>query len=483
MNEPPSAHSTSPASRAERIAARLIRWRWLLLAAGAALTAAAYFPAQRLDFDRSVENMFAPHDPLLKPYRQLKRTFGGNEVVVAAYVDPQLMTPQGIERVARLTKQLRAVDGVQSVLSLTSTPLGEHIIDDNALSRKFLDLLENYAVGADRQTAAVVCMLQPNVLSDARARTIEHLEAAVRRHDPSGVLAGEPVMVVEGFRLIEEDGRWLGAVSTVLLMLTIVLCFRSVRWMILPLVVVNATLLMTEGLLVVCQLQLSMVSSMLWAIVTVVGIATVIHILVHFRELREQNLGPRESLRLSLAVLLVPVLWTCSTDAAGFGSLLCASVGPVRDFGVMMTLGSLLSLVGLALFLPGLALAGPAGRPPRQAFGESFLEHALRKMMNGALRWPKTLMLVVTAVAGLSAWGCLSLEVETDFTKNFRADSSLVKSYQLVESRLRGAGVWDVIVPAPDSPTVEFLDRLRNSSGGSARRFKSPTKTAPCAPA
>ena len=48
---------------------------------------AAICPRQ-LSFDQSIENMFAADDPLLVPYRRLTRTFGGNEIALAAYVDP-----------------------------------------------------------------------------------------------------------------------------------------------------------------------------------------------------------------------------------------------------------------------------------------------------------------------------------------------------------------------------------------------------------
>ena len=75
-----------------------------------------------------------------------------------------------------------------------------------------------------------------------------------------------------------------------LLSLTIVLCFRSLRWVILPLAVVHVTLLWTKAILYLTGLKLSMVSSMLTAIVTVVGVAGVMHVIVEIRELRNQGL-------------------------------------------------------------------------------------------------------------------------------------------------------------------------------------------------
>jgi len=58
--------------------------------------------------------------------------------------------------------------------------------------------------------------------------------------------------------------------------------------------------------------------------------------------------------------------------------------------------------------------------------------------------------------------------VETDFTKNFRAESPIVSAYDVVEAKLGGAGVWDVLIPVPagvDGASLtalsEFEDQLR----------------------
>ena len=59
----------------------LIRWRWPLFALAMLIMAAAYIPSRYVRFDRSIEKLFAPSDPLLPPYQRLKQQFGGNEIV------------------------------------------------------------------------------------------------------------------------------------------------------------------------------------------------------------------------------------------------------------------------------------------------------------------------------------------------------------------------------------------------------------------
>ncbi|HYW79368.1 MAG TPA: MMPL family transporter, partial [Thermoguttaceae bacterium] len=48
-----------------------------------------------------------------------------------------------------------------------------------------------------------------------------------------------------------------------------------------------------------------------------------------------------------------------------------------------------------------------------------------------------------------------------DFTKNFRAGSPIVRSYEFVETNLGGAGVWDVVLPAPKRLDWKYLRRVR----------------------
>ena len=469
---------TSP-TFAERISRWLISWRWALLAIAVIAAAIAYVPSRQLEFDRSIENMFAPDDPLLAPYEKLKRTFGGNEIVLAVYRDDELLHEdgRGLDRLKKITAELRSVGGVKDALSLadvddlleTSTFGQTRIYDgDDVAARKFLALFEGYTHSADHRTTAIVCMLEPESTAEtSRRKTIDGLRLAIEKFSRDQLdgepvmLAGEPVMVTDGFRYIEEDGTFLGWASTALLALTIALCFRSLRWVLIPLAVVQLTLLLTRATLVWSGLHLSMVSTMLTAIVTVICVATMVHVIVRFREARQQGASARDALAGTGAILAGPICWACATDAVGFSALLVTDVGPVRDFGVMMAIGGLLVILSVALLVPPLVLWGRFDVDPKRAWGEAALERLLHRMFRLVERKPKSVAVVTLLVAVAVGSGARRLEVESDFTKNFRSDSPVVQSYKLVESELGGAGVWDVIVPAPKALDGDYLKRVR----------------------
>lgn len=481
----------------------LIAWRYPLFLLGVLLAIAAWFPAQSIKFDRSIENMFSAADPILPPYLRLKRQFGGNEIVLAVYDDPELLHAdgRGLKRLAATSERMKKVAGVKDVLSLAEVNglleslqktkgltniFGLGPKDDwngpavlnpkSELARSYRELFQGYTHGSDGKTVALACMLQPQSASTdgeaaqdiSRRQTIEDLRKIVTSLPDGlspGVLAGEPVMVTEGFRLLEIDGQRLGLWSTLLVGLTIVVCFRSLRWLIVPIAVVQWTIFVTQALLALSGLRLSMVSSMLSAIVTVVGVATVVHLIVRYREFRTEGQPPHAAFQTAARLLTWPIVGAILTDVAGFGSLWVSDVGPVKDFGTMMVLGSVLVLPAVALLVPMLALLGATGRETQAShttWAEGRLDQGLSQVIATVQKRSQLIAALTVLVSVVAAMGVLRLEVESDFTRNFRPGSRIVSWYEYVETHLGGAGVWDVLLPAPDVLDEAYLSKVRS---------------------
>ncbi|MDX1962487.1 MAG: MMPL family transporter [Pirellulales bacterium] len=477
------------------------RWVWLLLAV--AVAAVCWPIARNLRFEQKLEAMFAPDDPLLVDLRQFQKLFGAQEVLLAAYTEAEGLSPATFPRLREITANLAAaVPGVR-VQSLSNTPFGEQILDEgNTRAAALRSLLTGYLISADRQTVAVICLLPrreellalqakmpPPALaedltkllkltpSELRNTAVDRLRGVIGKY-PNGTLAGEPVMLVDGFRSLEQDGLWLEWLSTGLILLVIFAFVRSWRWLILPLALVQLTLLATRAYLATAGFQLSMVSSMLSAMITIVGVATIMHLIVRYQSAVSDGETPSAALIFATRELFWPICGALATDVIGFGSLLLSRVGPVHDFGLMTALGSALVLPMGALLVPGIALWGKRinhdGMAAKSESTEMQNSHkspahghhsGLTKGLAGLWltieKAPYRWLLGVLVLASGAVWCSTWLTVETDFTKNFRSDSELVRSYEFVESRLGGAGVWDLLVPLPENLTLAELSRVR----------------------
>lgn len=459
--------SAAPAGRLEQLANLLLRHRVALLVTVLVVTLLSYVKASQLTLEQSIESLYALDDPHLLDYLDSKSLFGGDEFVIVAYSDPQLLSPEGLERLRKFSAELSAVPGVQSEstqnLAEALYPRQIPFLLRPLFTRRrdeMVELSRSMLVGADDQTTGIVLRLKPEESTDARAETFRRVRELADAHQPPAFVVGEPVQVHDMFRYVEEDGELLFLCSLVLLGLVLFALFRSLRWVLLALVLVAATVTWTKAILAVCGMRLSMVSSMLNSLVTIIGIATVTHVMVHYRK-RRLTLGPVDAFRRTFVELSPAIFWTTLTTAAGFGSLLSSPITPVRSFGTMTMLGTLLILLSTSTLLPGGILSGRRTAELSSSAAERPLVGFLSRLIDLVERRTLPLGIAVFGLFGFGVAGLFRLDVETDFSRNFRVSSPIVRSLDFVETRLGGAGTWEVNFPAPHELTPEYLDRVR----------------------
>jgi predicted RND superfamily exporter protein len=458
----------------------LVRYRLPILIGSALASILAVFPASRLTFNQSIESLYAEEDPHLRDYLASRRWFGGDELVGVVYQDPELFERAGLERMKRLAAELSEIRGVKREstqdLALNLEAVEKPIF--KALFRKELasfrtraiELFRRVLVGDDDLTTAVIVRLDPEDEAPCpRGQTVTAIrEAAAMFQKENGLttyVAGEPVQIHDMFRYVEEDGRVLGWASTTLLVVVILVLFRRFRWVLLPILIVQATLLWTKAILVFSGIQLTMVSSVLESLVTIMGVATVMHMSLVYCELR-RDFDRVAALQRTLELLAVDVFWVCATTAAGFAAELASHVYPIRSFGVIMTLGSMLVLAAIAAIFPGGVLLGRFTADPDVSAADKHLGRWLGVLGDWIEKHPWRLLGGCLAVTILSLWGMFQIRVETVFIRNFRESSPIVQAIEFIEEHLGGAGSWEISFPAPESlgddqESEEFLARVR----------------------
>ncbi len=446
-------------------------WAWLRLFLGIVLLVLAWPFAQRMQYEHSIESLFPPGDPVLRQFQDYQRLFGSSQVVLVVYEDPQLFAQDrsGIARVEKLADQLRNGPGIADIFSVATLDQilqrwGSGIVKNDPISRKCRELFAGFTHGETGNIASVMCVLDEQYIAQhGRRPTITYLRQFVDQHRseyPAMLVVGEPVMVSESFRLLENDADRLSLVTTLLLGITIIASLRSIRWAIIAMLTVQWTLVVTTGLLAWLQMRLSMASSMLSAVLTVVAVATVMHLAVGYQRRVAQGAASSEAWANTWTELRWPIAWACITDAVGFFALRVAGVGPVRDFGLMMALGSLFVWLAVWLLLPALATL-PFGYGQRPALpDDSWLGRWLARLGHFSIDRAAWTCAVAVGITAVAVGGNTQLEIESDFTRNFRADSPIARAYDYVENRLGGAGMMDLVVPAPDVIDSQFIEKL-----------------------
>ncbi len=496
----------------------LLSARYLTFSSVVILLFALGLWGRRVGYEQSINSFFAEDDPYMRVYQQAAKTFGDDNFVFVVYDDPDLLTPQGLDRVADLAAAVahEHIDGVQRVESLDAMPL-LWAVDDALLvldrlpeflrkraletaksSIRNIDLKTNAmtvigAVRASSGNPAVLSALKDRLtkhplfvgtLIDSRGRTTavvarlkkthehnviatvaalrEAADAFAARHGlgPPAVV-GPPVLLADGFAAIEVDGRRLAVVGMILIGVVTLSAVRSVWWAIVPMLAGWVIWLATEEILARFGIKLALSGGPLVAQIIVLTMPAASHLAIHFRDDRRREADPRRAAGATLASVAAPIAWTAITGAIGYGALVTSDVMPVRQFGAILgtcTLGAaiLVMLISPIAMLPPFRLEIPVRYGSR-----SRVAAAMNRLIHWVHRRPVAIVATVAAVVLPLTAGLVRLQYETNYINLFRPETRVVRDYRTVESRLGGIGLVELVVPVGPKLTPETLSRLR----------------------
>jgi hypothetical protein len=180
-----------------------------------------------------------------------------------------------------------------------------------------------------------------------QARFVEEL----RTVDPH--VTGQPVVGYESTRLIASSFRQGLVYALVLVTLIAALMIRRVRETVLAMVPLIIGTLWTVGIMQLCGLKFNLVN--VWALPLIIGSAAEygLYIVLRSLEAPEQGGGSRLARSTFLAVMFNGL-----TTITGFGSLLVADHRGVWSLGLLLVIGSTMTLAASLVVLPTLLRLG-----------------------------------------------------------------------------------------------------------------------------
>jgi predicted RND superfamily exporter protein len=356
----------------------LLRRRRLAVVLHAVLALAMLPGILRLETDNSPEIFFARDAAAMQQYSRFRRDFGGGRAVRIALGGHGLWTPAGLDWLGRLEKQAAALPGVETAVGLAALyrwhmlewpPPKPELFRSELLDRD----LEFFSglVSPDGNTVTMLVVLVD--VSPAEERRILYgLSELISPPPPDirGRLSGLPVLhLAMDQSLVNMASRFLPILGLLAVILLAVI-FR--RWwdVAVPLIFTVLCQCVLFGIIGYARVRLNLVSIILAPLLFVVTLATAVHLLVHFRALRQRGETWRDAVLDTYRDKGLPVLWTGITTLAAFGSLAAAGLPPLRTVGIWSALGIAIMTILAFTFYPLLLALDPqnAARPVTRPF-------------------------------------------------------------------------------------------------------------------
>ncbi len=267
-------------------------------------------------------------------------------------------------------------------------------------------------------------------------------------------LGGVPMITADSIAFIRHDLINFGFVVLLFIIITLLVAFSRIQWMLLPLITCVITGAVMIGLLGLLNWPVTVVSSNFISLMLILTLSLTIHLIVRYQELHWQNPHATQFTLVSttLKKKFIPCLFTSITTIVAFVSLLVSGIRPVIDFGWMMTIGVSLSFLMVFTLFPAMLMLLPVGKPVNQ----HNLTKRLALFLAGRLLPDKNNILITyIIIILLSLIGTSLLTVENRFIDYFKENTEIYQGMSLIDKKLGGTTPLDVII---DAPKEEFRE-------------------------
>jgi len=262
-------------------------------------------------------------------------------------------------------------------------------------------------------------------------------------------LGGIPMIANDMMSYIKSDIVVFGIGVFIFIILTLWFIFRNIKLVIMPLFGCAASVIIMIGLLGLIGWKVTVISSNFIALMLILNMAMNIHLTVRFLQLKKEfpEIKKNEIIFQSSKKMMLPILYTVLTTICAFLSLVFSGIKPIIDFGWMMTLGLIVSLLVTFSLLPALLSL-------LSAENEINLKDTEKSMITSALgsftKKNKTLIFGSTIVVILfSIIGIFKLEVENSFINYFDKDTEIYKGMKKIDNELGGTTPLNIILKFP----------------------------------
>ena len=453
-----------------------------------ALFSFGYF-SKDFRLDASSETLLIEGDPDLKYLEEVTERYGSKEFLILTYTpNENMISETSINNLLSLKYKIQSLKWVHSVITLLDIPLLDNsdaplqerlqnfkTLKDEGINKErgFKEILSspvfrNFVISEDGKTSGIIVNIKKNKYLDEKNKTQEEIELfkdrlkkqnhenileirdVIKSYEDIGKihLGGIPMIADDMMSFIKNDIIVFGLGVFFFIIATLWFVFRKIIWILVPISSCLFSVIIMIGLLGVLGWKVTVISSNFIALMLILTMAMNIHISTRFLQLKkihpEKNI--MQLITLTTSKMFWPILYTVLTTIIAFLSLIFSEIKPVIDFGWMMTLGLMTSLIITFTLLPSLIRFVPEGKIFLKEDKDSRITSFFSKI---SLNNQKTIFSVTILAILLSLIGISRLEVENSFINYFSKKTEIYQGMKLIDEKLGGTTPLEVILKFP----------------------------------
>lgn len=441
---------------------------FLVFALLAAVTGWFAFHLPGLKIKSSVSDLAIENLPETKSYDAFKKEFGTEEIILVKLKASNVFEPSVFQSIETLSRKLAQIPGIERVISLPfikrdvdlsgkmSLPAFERILDPVDLFRKNL-------LSEDKKTTIITLVLSDREGRSELIRAVDRvLKSEKQRLAPYQI--GLPNVSEALGAYTERDFFRLPPTTFIVIGIVLILTFRSLYGVLLPLGCLLIALTWTFGLIAWTRTPLSMVTMIVPVFLMAVGTAYCIHILSEYRHAAARHQSPAEAVFQTYVSMAFPTFLTVLTTLIGLGSLLVNNMVAIREFALFSCFGMGSMLILLLSFMPAVLGLLPLTHLRKERYTKDYVGRVLETLIDLHLRHPRLTLLLMALLASAAALGIIRLKVETNPVEYFKVHTSIYQHFHDIYQDGAGSFPMNVVLDGRLPDYFEDPSRLQRIS-------------------
>ena len=299
-----------------------------------------------------------------------------------------------------------------------------------------------------------------NLYNVRNHQNISEIRSVIKKYGENAKihLGGIPMIADDMMSYIKSDIVVFGIGVFIFIIFTLWLIFRNIKWVLMPLMGCATSVIIMIGMLGLIGWKVTVISSNFIALMLILNMAMNIHITVRFLQLKKEftELSTKEAVLETCKKMFMPILYTVLTTICAFLSLIFSGIKPIIDFGLMMTLGLIVSIAVTFFLLPSLLNIFSMDddiniKDTKKSKIISIFAKISKK--NNTIIFGFTIFILILSIVGIS-----KLEVENSFINYFDKETEIYKGMKKIDDDLGGTTPLNVIIKFPIKEKAEKSD-------------------------
>ncbi len=261
------------------------------------------------------------------------------------------------------------------------------------------------------------------------------INEADKKH--SYYLGGVEMIANDVINFVKKD-ILIFSISVVLIIIAVLFfIFRQIKWVIISLLTSSYAIIVIFGILGLSQIEVTAISSNFSALIFILSISMNIHIINYYRLLEYH----KNNLSVTLKNMFWPCFYTTLTTMVAFGSLIITDIKPIIDFGFIMLISLMVSLLCSFTILPLCILLFSLNTNHKTNIAVLKINFISLVSNHSKKIFVSSFLLFI-----ISIYGGISLGVENSFVNYFKKNTEIYKGMKLIDEELGGTTPLDIVL-------------------------------------